>query len=115
MPQEKPKQDAPQAAKQDPKNEPAKGEDKPKQDAPQAATAVADPPAERRDPTARRPGQYLVQFMDDEATVSASSPAEAWAKFCDGKRIWPSPKLVFGPEAKRKGSVKRIGPLPQSE
>lgn len=41
----------------------------------------------------RPPKHYSVSFRDKSLTVEARDEAEAWAKFCDAMKDWPSPKL----------------------
>lgn len=69
------------------------------QNTPPATKAVSPPePAKvvvdkQVDPNG--PGRFLVTGHDGETgTVDASSPTEARAKFNDGRKVWPSPKLV---------------------
>lgn len=50
--------------------------------------------------------RYRIRLHDRDAVVEATSPQEAWAKWCDAQKYWPSPRLVFG--SNPKGTIERL-------
>lgn len=60
---------------------------------PEARVAVGRTARERqlrRNPE-RKPANFRVTYQDRSEVIKALDPNEAWAKFCDGQKTWPSP------------------------
>ena len=54
------------------------------------------PPSPAPAPVAKRPQpkRYRVSLGDKTAMVAASDRRDAWARFCDAIKAWPSPKAA---------------------
>ena len=59
-----------------------------------AVAAQEGPPARKASEAKALSPRFRVRLGDASEVIEARDANEAWAKFCDGRKSWPSPKVA---------------------